>query len=420
MAANYGLLQPIERVKPADILGAAKEATNTSYLQQLTAASKGQEARAIEEAPLNKALAEEKLKAMKLGNAFDQEKNPLVLQQMQQEMANRNEQVAFAKADNIYKQSMRVAEMLGAVKFAPEDQKASVYQQQREKAEKLGLPLDGYPQVYDKDAANAVNTGLVSAMGAANLALEQMKQVSAVNVAKVKAQASTGAAPKGYKWKDGDPTTGTLEPIPGGPAAKMTPQNAAAKANLEASLPGWEQAKEILLPGGKVNRAAIWTGTGASVPILGGGSIPFTQGQKAYQEARRVLYSKLRLESGAAVPDTELERYVDLYMPKKTDSDDAIKGKLSNLDAFIKGTGSNIKGISDAAYAKEKATATNPKAFSVLDNYEASIGGKPTAIKGSDIQAAVKATLPEGKEPTEADIKAFLDRKGLKKKVTRN
>lgn len=139
--------------------------------------------------------------------------------------------------------------------------------------------------------------------------------------------------------------------------ADITPQSAALIANLESSKKGWEEAKTVIMPNGKLDRTAVLTGGFTLNPwSKEPAGLPFSQGREAYQKMNRVLFAKLRLESGAAVPDTELYRYAQAYLPKIGDSETAIKSKLESIDKFINGmSGAGIKGVSNSEFVSSQA-----------------------------------------------------------------
>lgn len=413
---NFSLLQPLKPITPPDIVGAQQKIAQTGYMKQLTEASKAQEARAAEFAPLEKDLKEQQLLSAQQGFEQANELMPLKIAEAQGAIERDRIATDQLRSQAAYENASKVANVAGAVTFAKTPtEKNLAWQGAREEAQKRGVDISSWPVTYDDNPQQAdaiAHNYLIRAASSAQMALKQMDIQGKVAAGMAGA---TGKAPPGYRWVDNDPSSGVLEAIPGGPGAKLTPQNAASKANLEAALPGWENAKKILIkPNGEIDRTAVWTGTGAV-----GTSLPFSKGREAYQAATRVLFAKLRLESGAAVPDSEIERYVEIYMPGKLDSDTAIKNKLANIDGFLKGADSNIKGISDESYLSKLKEQKNPATsnqFSESANYQVNIKGQMKTISGAALRNMMQRTLPEGETLTPEKIQELMSQRKIIKK----
>jgi hypothetical protein len=87
--------------------------------------------------------------------------------------------------------------------------------------------------------------------------------------------------------------------------------------------------KRLLNPDGSVNRSLV-TSMGAA--------LPFTAGRQVRQEYLDVLEARIRAESGAAVPDTEITRLAERLLPSPLDSDEAVLSKMQRVDQFINGS----------------------------------------------------------------------------------
>lgn len=66
-------------------------------------------------------------------------------------------------------------------------------------------------------------------------------------------------------------------------------------------------------------------------------NLPFSKGRSAKQAFKRALETSIRIMSGAAVPETEVTRYLDMFMPDVLDSDEAAKAKVDSLYKFLNG-----------------------------------------------------------------------------------
>lgn len=143
-------------------------------------------------------------------------------------------------------------------------------------------------------------------------------------------------APPGYRFSTaGDPSS-SLEAIPGGPATKLTPQNAAAASALTLAAKDLVQAKGMLFDAdGSVNRSLL---------VTAAGNVPGSQGREFRQTVSRALMSKLRLETGAAITNEEMERYESMFIPSPLDSTDLVRGKIQALGDFLDQAGTKIEG----------------------------------------------------------------------------
>jgi len=142
-----------------------------------------------------------------------------------------------------------------------------------------------------------------------------------------------------------DPVTG--EPI-GGPLGVTDVPDADAgdaggfKANeaakiqlLRGGVAALNDAKAVLFDEqGKINRSAVFGSQG----FLGIGGTPGSAGRTMRQGILEAVEAKLRAESGAAVPQTEVQRAAERFFPSPADSDEAIRLKVQRLEKFLRGT----------------------------------------------------------------------------------
>jgi hypothetical protein len=155
------------------------------------------------------------------------------------------------------------------------------------------------------------------------------------------AEGGQGKAPTGYRWKEGQP--GVLEPIPGGPATVMTPEQAAKTELLANGIKDVQRYKDLVLKDGKIDRQII---IGMSTPGMAG--VPGTDSRLAYSYIYNAIEAKLRAESGAAVPDTEVSRMAKRFIPSPLDNDATIKSKVERLEEFLGGSLGRVKGQPNA------------------------------------------------------------------------
>lgn len=136
--------------------------------------------------------------------------------------------------------------------------------------------------------------------------------------------------PSGYRMKDTNRPWIGLEPIPGGPADDMSPGDAAKVSLIEQGRTDAREAAGIILgKDGKVDRMAL-----AQMETRA----PFTKGRTLYSMIYNSVEGKLRAESGAAVPEAEVTRIAQRFVPSLMDDDETIKSKLQRLDEYLGAT----------------------------------------------------------------------------------
>lgn len=128
--------------------------------------------------------------------------------------------------------------------------------------------------------------------------------------------------PSGYKYTQ----TGDLEAIPGGPAAKLSAESAGKVALIKQGEKDVERFKNLITEkDGSFNRTKL-----AALGIYGS---PGARTEKS--TLYNAVNARLRLESGAAVPESEVKRAMDSFAPKATDSDATINSKLGRMNEFF-------------------------------------------------------------------------------------
>jgi hypothetical protein len=118
----------------------------------------------------------------------------------------------------------------------------------------------------------------------------------------------------------------------------MTPEQAAKTQLVDTAISDLTTFRGMILPGGKVDRAMV---LGLNTPGFAGA--PGTDARTAYSLIYNAIEAKLRAQSGAAVPEIEVEREVARFVPSPLDNDATIKSKLDRLEGFLKGTYVRIK-----------------------------------------------------------------------------
>lgn len=204
--------------------------------------------------------------------------------------------------------------------------------------------------------------------------------------AKSQATAVGGKAPPGYRFTNPQDINSPLEAIPGGPATKMTPQNAAAASALTEAARDFKDAKGMLFDkDGGVNRSLLITSS--AVPGVRG--VPGTKGRQFRQTITRAIFSKLRLETGAAVAPEEMKKYEEMFVPTPLDSEASIKQKLESLGNFLDTTGSKIEGYQPVNEKKSEKPIDIAKSLITPENI--AFTAKKKGITEDEVVAQLKA-----------------------------
>jgi hypothetical protein len=135
--------------------------------------------------------------------------------------------------------------------------------------------------------------------------------------------------PMGFRYRDpANPATG-VEPVPGGPGDTMSAGDAAKTQMLQQGISDVDAFAGMLIrPNGAIDRELLVTMTG---------KVPGTAGRMAYSKVFNAIEARLRAESGAAVPDTEVKRMADRFVPSPFDNDATIRDKVQRLREFLAG-----------------------------------------------------------------------------------
>ena len=150
--------------------------------------------------------------------------------------------------------------------------------------------------------------------------------------------------PAGFEWGEG----GQLRAIPGGPAERQNPQQAAMTQLLADGIKNVGLVRSSLVkPDGTVDRGQLATMSA---------NFPFTQGRLERSRIYDAVEAKLRAESGAAVPETEVKRIAQRFIPLILDSDAQVVDKLNRLEQFLSGSLGRIRPQGDAPAGKAGRT----------------------------------------------------------------
>ena len=161
------------------------------------------------------------------------------------------------------------------------------------------------------------------------------REIITQTLTKPQVQIGPGKAPTGFRFKDRTDPLSELEPVPGGPADRMTPEQAAKTQMVAQGVADLDSARKILFDeDGNLNRSVI---AQSNIPGLGG-AVPGTQGVLLRSLLWNAVNAQLRAESGAAVPEPEVDRAVERFLPSPFDTPETAKAKIDRLQGLLSGT----------------------------------------------------------------------------------
>jgi hypothetical protein len=101
---------------------------------------------------------------------------------------------------------------------------------------------------------------------------------------------------------------------------------------LQSGQDALNKSKAILMPNGVIDKESYKILAQASM------NLPHTDGRHYNTLIADTIEGKLRLESGAAVPEEEVKRIANRFKPSALDNPATIKDKLDRLEQFNLGT----------------------------------------------------------------------------------
>ena len=162
-----------------------------------------------------------------------------------------------------------------------------------------------------------------SQLGLTTEKLQQNKLMA--ETGKIRSESGKGAekAPAGYRFQ-GD---GNLVAIPGGPASKLSAESAGKVALIKQGEQDINRFKNLITNSdGSFNRKKL-----ASMDVPFG----LAGGRQENSTLFNAVNARLRLESGAAVPEAEVKRALKTFAPSALDSNDTINSKINRMNEFF-------------------------------------------------------------------------------------
>lgn len=128
------------------------------------------------------------------------------------------------------------------------------------------------------------------------------------------------------------PGGATVTSSPGG--VKLTAEESTKVTAMQEGVKDVEAAIGLLAPSGEIDESAVAAGQS----MLGVQGMPFTGGRDARQKMQRGIESILRAMTGAAAPESEVDRYMGMFFPSPLDSDAVALDKLNKAKSWLQGT----------------------------------------------------------------------------------
>ena len=202
----------------------------------------------------------------------------------------------------------------------------------RKEREQLEAQLAGNQQATAEQANQAAQL-----QSKENIAQQQLlgkeKIAQYELLGKVNGKKGGSKPPTGFRFVNPSDPNSALEPIPGGPADRLSSESAGKAALLDQGLLDVQRAGKKLFTfddNGEI------TGVDRKLLATAQGNVPFTEGREFRSEIMNTIEGKLRIETGAAAQEGEVKRIADRFMPSVLDNDETIKNKMRRLEEFVK------------------------------------------------------------------------------------
>ena len=143
--------------------------------------------------------------------------------------------------------------------------------------------------------------------------------------------APSGAKPPaGYRFTE----SGDLEAIPGGPATKQSAEAAGKVALIKQGEKDIGRFRNLIMDeDGDFDRLKL--AALVDIPLIPGIDKGTLGAREEYSTLFNAINARLRLESGAAVPESEVERALRAFLPNPFDSQKTIKSKIDRMEEFF-------------------------------------------------------------------------------------
>ena len=247
-------------------------------------------------------------------------------------------------------QAKKVRSLHNTWQRAPLSQKPALYEKWRKENQQ---DMEEYPLEYNEKTAQEIETLLnqdnFSAMqvlgeGAGSTVGKIQEDLAAGRLTPELAGRATekavstkpttivtiaGKAPTGYRFEDPQDPTSPLTAIAGGPAEKLSAEAAGKTALVEQGLRDTVRFEKLIFDKkGNLNRGIVTLLNSPYIP-------PSGKARRAYSAIFNAINARLRLESGAAVPEPEVVRAMKAFLPAPLDDKKTAKFKVDRMKEFF-------------------------------------------------------------------------------------
>ena len=232
-----------------------------------------------------------------------------------------------------------VAEMMQMATTEPE----KAFARLQEEATSVGTQLSTIDQILGKEKAPASTQieKLINARDAAEVAGDSRRVQILDNAISKATTASKGInvniggepafkVPTGFMLKDATNPALGVTPIPGGPKDKESGESAGKIQMLRTAETALEGASNLVF---NEDGSPNWKNI-----AMAGSNVPKTEGRELRNQMEFGIQAITRLETGAAMPESEVNNTRERFQPSVFDSPETIKLKMEMFNDFITGT----------------------------------------------------------------------------------
>ena len=232
-----------------------------------------------------------------------------------------------------------VAEMMQMATTEPE----KAFARLQEEATSVGSQLSTIDQILGKEKAPASTQieKLINARDAAEVAGDSRRVQILDNAISKATTASKGInvniggepafkVPTGFMLKDATNPALGVTPIPGGPKDKESGESAGKIQMLRTAETALEGASNLVF---NEDGSPNWKNI-----AMAGSNVPKTEGRELRNQMEFGIQAITRLETGAAMPESEVNNTRERFQPSVFDSPETIKLKMEMFNDFITGT----------------------------------------------------------------------------------
>ena len=157
--------------------------------------------------------------------------------------------------------------------------------------------------------------------------------------------------------KAGSPSTNIKVDINEKP---MNMTDAAKFSAMRQALTEMDNVSSILFDEkGNINRSVIASSSEIEIPLIGTSlkGLPFTKGRELRQAMLNAIEARMRAETGAAAPESDIIRALERHLPSNLDSDSAVRGKINRLKDYVR---ESINLVDPVGTQRSRASSDTP------------------------------------------------------------